>query len=180
VALLAPPAAARAPAFFDRSWYGRVLVERVEGFCAEADWMRAYGEINEFEHALVQHGVVLAKFWLAISKDEQYRRFKQREAGRVQALQDHRRGLAQPREVGRLRGRGVRHGRPHVHRTTPWTLVEANNKYHARIKVLRTLCEAVEAGARGHAGRQAARIKVSKAARSPAPRRANRANAAKG
>jgi hypothetical protein len=64
---------------FDRSWYGRVLVERVEGFCTEADWMRAYGEINEFEASLRRHGVVLAKFWLAIGKDEQYRRFKARE-----------------------------------------------------------------------------------------------------
>src|SRR4030066_314021 len=56
--------------FFDRSWYGRVLVERVEGFCKEADWMRAYTEINDFEGALLRHGVVVAKFWLAIGKDE--------------------------------------------------------------------------------------------------------------
>ena len=55
---------------FDRSWYGRVLVERVEGLCAERDWMRAYGEINDFEQAMVAHGLVVAKFWLAISKQE--------------------------------------------------------------------------------------------------------------
>jgi AMP-polyphosphate phosphotransferase len=85
-------------AFFDRSWYGRVLVERVEGFCSEADWMRAYTEINDFEAALLRHGIVLVKFWLSISKDEQYKRFK----ACLQALQDYGGGLAQPREVGRL------------------------------------------------------------------------------
>ena len=64
---------------FDRSWYGRVLVERVEGYCAEPDWMRAYTEINDFEQQLVRHGVVVAKFWLAISAEEQMKRFKERE-----------------------------------------------------------------------------------------------------
>jgi polyphosphate kinase 2 (PPK2 family) len=65
---------------FDRSWYGRVLVERVEGFCKEADWMRAYGEINDFEEQLAVQGAIVVKFWLAISKDEQLKRFKEREA----------------------------------------------------------------------------------------------------
>ena len=65
---------------FDRSWYGRVLVERVEGFAAEHDWRRAYAEINDFEEQLAGRGAVVAKFWLAISKDEQQRRFKEREA----------------------------------------------------------------------------------------------------
>ena len=65
---------------FDRSWYGRVLVERVEGFAAEPDWRRAYAEINDFEEQLAAHGAVVAKFWLAISKTEQHRRFKEREA----------------------------------------------------------------------------------------------------
>ena len=64
---------------FDRSWYGRVLVERVEGFAAETDWMRAYGEINDFEAEMHRHGVIIAKFWLHISQDEQFRRFKERE-----------------------------------------------------------------------------------------------------
>src|SRR5215207_1420549 len=64
---------------FDRSWYGRVLVERVEGFCSEADWRRAYGEINDFEEQLIRNGSVVVKFWLNISKDEQLRRFKERE-----------------------------------------------------------------------------------------------------
>ena len=63
---------------FDRSWYGRVLVERVERFCSEADWMRAYGEINEFEEELSDAGVLIVKFWLAITPEEQLRRFKER------------------------------------------------------------------------------------------------------
>jgi polyphosphate:AMP phosphotransferase len=66
-------------AIFDRTWYGRVLVERVEGLCDEADWLRAYAEINDFEQQLTANGVVLVKFWLAISKDEQLRRFQDRE-----------------------------------------------------------------------------------------------------
>ena len=66
-------------AIFDRSWYGRVLVERVEGFCNEADWMRAYGEINDFEAQMVRHRLLVVKFWLAITKEEQLRRFEQRE-----------------------------------------------------------------------------------------------------
>ena len=64
---------------FDRSWYGRVLVERIEGFCAEADWLRAYAEINDFEHELVEAGAVVLKFWLQIDAEEQLRRFKERE-----------------------------------------------------------------------------------------------------
>src|SRR5258708_29054496 len=66
-------------ALFDRSWYGRVLVERVEGFAKEADWMRAYSEINEFEQQLADFGMLIFKFWLHISPDEQLRRFQQRE-----------------------------------------------------------------------------------------------------
>ncbi|MFM9967219.1 MAG: polyphosphate:AMP phosphotransferase, partial [Burkholderiales bacterium] len=67
---------------YDRTWYGRVLVERVEKFAAEADWMRAYAEINDFEEQLARHGAVVVKYWLQIGKDEQYRRFKEREKTR--------------------------------------------------------------------------------------------------
>jgi len=130
---------------FDRSWYGRVLVERVEGFAAEADWLRAYSEINEFERSLVRHGSVVVKFWLAISKEEQYRRFKAREKIAFKRF--------------KITGEDWRNRRkwdPYetavcdmVDRTStsiaPWTLVEANNKYHARLKVLATLCGALEA-----------------------------------
>ncbi len=82
-------------------WYGRVLVERVEGFCTEADWMRAYGEINEFEEQLVESGVLVVKFWLAITPEEQLRRFEERQNTPHKRVQDHRRGLAQPRKVAR-------------------------------------------------------------------------------
>jgi len=130
--------------FFDRSWYGRVLVERVEGFCSEADWMRAYGEINDFEEALARHGVVVVKFWLAISRDEQFRRFKQREE-----IEFKRFKITEDDWRNRERWDAYEHAVcDMVDRTSNpaarWTLVEANNKYHARIKVLKTLCRAIE------------------------------------
>jgi polyphosphate:AMP phosphotransferase len=130
--------------FFDRSWYGRVLVERVEGFCTEADWMRAYTEINDFEGALLRHGTVVVKFWLTISKEEQFRRFKLREkvAFKRFKITD---------EDWRNRKKWDQYETAvcdMVDRTStslaPWTLVEANNKYHARIKVLKTFCRALE------------------------------------
>ncbi|OGA46890.1 MAG: polyphosphate:AMP phosphotransferase, partial [Betaproteobacteria bacterium RIFCSPLOWO2_12_FULL_62_13] len=130
---------------FDRSWYGRVLVERVEGYCSEADWMRAYTEINDFEQELVRQNIVVVKFWLAISKEEQYQRFKARETISFKRFkitpEDWRnRKKWDDYEVAVC---------DMVDRTStgiaPWTLVEANNKYHARIKVLKTLCEAIEA-----------------------------------
>jgi polyphosphate:AMP phosphotransferase len=131
---------------FDRSWYGRVLVERVEGFCAEADWMRAYSEINDFEQQLTDHNIVLVKFWLAISKEEQYRRFKERENiafKRFKITDEDWRNRKKWNDyevaVSEM-----------VDRTSTanaaWTLVEANNKYHARIKVLKTLVQAIEKG----------------------------------
>jgi polyphosphate:AMP phosphotransferase len=130
---------------FDRTWYGRVLVERVEGFAREPDWLRAYSEINEFERSLVRHGTVMVKFWLAISKEEQYRRFKQREKIAFKRFKitdedwrNRKKWDAYEQAVCDM-----------VDRTStsiaPWTLVEANNKYHARLKVLRTLCDALEA-----------------------------------
>ncbi|MCK9258905.1 MAG: polyphosphate:AMP phosphotransferase [Azoarcus sp.] len=130
--------------FFDRSWYGRVLVERVEGLCSEADWMRAYGEINDFEDQLVQAGTVVVKFWLAISKDEQLVRFKARES------EPHKRFKITD-EDWRNRERWDDYARAvcdMADRTSteiaPWTMVEADNKLFARIKILRTVCEALE------------------------------------
>ncbi|MBI2313958.1 MAG: polyphosphate:AMP phosphotransferase [Betaproteobacteria bacterium] len=129
---------------FDRSWYGRVLVERVEGYCAEADWMRAYLEINDFEQQLTDAGYVMAKFWLAISKDEQLKRFKEREKVGFKRFKI-------TEEDWRNRKKWDAYERAicdMVDRTSsdiaPWTLVEANNKYFARIKVLKTLCERIE------------------------------------
>ena len=131
--------------FFDRSWYGRVLVERVEGFAAEADWLRAYNEINEFERSLARHAMVVLKFWLAISKQEQHRRFKRREKIAFKRFKitaedwrNRKKWDAYEEAVCDM-----------VDRTStsvaPWTLVEANNKYHARLKVLKTVCDALEA-----------------------------------
>jgi AMP-polyphosphate phosphotransferase len=131
--------------FFDRSWYGRVLVERVEGFCSEADWLRAYAEINDFESELARHDIVVVKFWLSISKDEQEKRFKAREEigyKRYKLTDEDWRN----REKWDLYARAVC---DMVDRTSteraPWTLVEANDKCFARIKVLKTLRERIEA-----------------------------------
>ncbi|SRR6266581_695335 len=133
-------------AVFDRSWYGRVLVERVEGFCAEADWMRAYSEINEFEEQLDRHGAIVVKFWLAISADEQLRRFKEREQTRFKRFKIG-------AEDWRNRDKSDQYEAAvcdMVDRTStaiaPWTLVEGNDKNYARVKILRTLCERLEAG----------------------------------
>jgi polyphosphate:AMP phosphotransferase len=130
---------------FDRTWYGRVLVERVEGFCTEFDWRRAYDEINQFEEQLVDDGVVLCKFWLQISKAEQYRRFKAREKTsfkRFKITPDDWRNRAKwsayEQAVADM-----------VDRTSselaPWTLIEAEDKYFARIKILKTIVRRLEA-----------------------------------
>ena len=103
-------------AVFDRSWYGRVLVERVEGFATREQWLRAYDEINDFERTLADEGMILIKFWLHISAEEQLKRFERREKDPLKTLEAHRRGLAQPREARRLRGGRRGHGRPDQHR----------------------------------------------------------------
>ncbi len=131
---------------FDRSWYGRVLVERVEGFCSEADWMRAYGEINDFEEQLAEAGGIVVKFWLTVTPDEQLARFQARETSPFKSFkltpEDWRN-----REKAPLYDRAVC---DMIDRTNnafaPWVLVPANDKYFARIMVLRTLCERIEAG----------------------------------
>ena len=86
---------------FDRSWYGRVLVERVEGLATPAEWRRAYAEINQFEDQLVGHGIVLVKYWIHITEGRAAAALQGPRALTIQELEDHRRGLAQPREVGR-------------------------------------------------------------------------------
>jgi polyphosphate:AMP phosphotransferase len=130
---------------FDRSWYGRVLVERVEGFCSQADWMRAYGEINDFEAQLARHNIVPVKFWLAISQDEQLRRFNEREKIGFKRFK-----ITEEDWRNREKWDDYEHAVcDMVDRTStevaPWTLVEANNKNFARIKVLKTLCRQIEA-----------------------------------
>jgi len=131
-------------AIFDRSWYGRVLVERVEQFCSEADWMRAYGEINDFESQLVRHNTLVVKFWLAISKDEQLKRFKEREQVVFKRFK-----ITEEDWRNREKWEAYEHAVcDMVDRTSteiaPWTLVEANDKNYARIKILKTLCQSIE------------------------------------
>jgi len=131
-------------ALFDRSWYGRVLVERVEGYCSQADWMRAYGEINDFESELCAHGTIVVKFWLEISKQEQLTRFRQREKVDFKKYKITREDWRNRRRWGDYRQAVcdmVDHTSTDV---APWTLVEANNKQFARIKVLSTLAAAIE------------------------------------
>ncbi len=131
-------------AVFDRSWYGRVLVERVEGFCAEGDWVRAYGEINEFEQQLVESGAILCKFWLQISREEQLRRFKERENTPFKRFkigeEDWRNRKKWPqyeRAVADMVDRTSTE-------TAPWTLIEAEDKQFARVKVLKTVVDRLE------------------------------------
>ncbi|MBX3222963.1 MAG: polyphosphate:AMP phosphotransferase [Labilithrix sp.] len=126
-------------AIFDRSWYGRVLVERVEGFATEDAWSRAYREINEFEEELVDHGVVVVKFWLAITKDEQMKRFKEREATRHKQFKI----TAEDWRNRRKWDDYVVAASDMIDRTStsyaPWTVLEANDKHLARIRAIDTL-----------------------------------------
>lgn len=128
-------------AIFDRSWYGRVLVERVEGFCTEEQWKRAYREINDFERQLVDFGTILCKFWLHIGRDEQLRRFEERSGDRLKSWKltaedwrNRERWEAYERAVEEML----------VKTSTleaPWTVVEGNCKWYARIKTMRTLVD---------------------------------------
>jgi polyphosphate:AMP phosphotransferase len=130
---------------FDRSWYGRVLVERVEGFCSKVDWMRAYSEINDFEAQLVRHNVVVVKFWLAISKEEQLRRFNEREKigfKHFKITEEDWRNRSKWDEYEHAVCDMVDFTSTEI---SPWTLVEANDKNFARIKILKTLCKKIEA-----------------------------------
>jgi len=136
-------------AIFDRSWYGRVLVERVEGFCTPEQWLRAYTEINDFEEQLVDAGVVLVKFWLSIDRDTQLKRFREREQTpfkRFKITEEDWRNREKWDDYGHAVADMVDRTSTEI---APWTLVEANDKRFARIKVLRTLNEALEAAIAG-------------------------------
>lgn len=131
-------------AMFDRSWYGRVLVERIEKYCDEDDWMRAYGEINDFEESLHTSGSIVLKFWLQISPEEQLKRFEERAETsfkRFKITEDDWRNRdkwdAYQTAAAEM-----------IDRTSteyaPWTIIESNDKRYARLKVLKTLCERIE------------------------------------
>ena len=128
-------------AIFDRSWYGRVMVERVEGFCTEEEWKRAYREINDFERQLVDFGTIVFKFWINISREEQLRRFEARKESQHKSwkLTD---------EDWRNRDRWEDYAvavnemlQKTSTLTAPWTVVEGNDKRYARIKVLKALVD---------------------------------------
>lgn len=129
---------------FDRSWYGRVLVERVEGFCSEQDWMRAYSEINDFEEKITEHNALLLKFWLQISPEEQLRRFEERKeiTFKRYKITDEDWRNRKKWDAYQIAACDM------IDRTStsqaPWILVEANDKNYSRIKVLRTVCERLE------------------------------------
>jgi polyphosphate:AMP phosphotransferase len=140
-------------AIFDRTWYGRVLVERIEGFCSEAEWRRAYQEINEFELSLTNFGTILVKFWLHISKEEQLRRFKEREKIDYKQYK-----ITEEDWRNREKWDAYRQGVVDMVQNTstsyaPWTIVEANDKLFARIRALSTIVAAIERGLGVKAGK---------------------------
>lgn len=131
-------------AIFDRTWYGRVMVERIEGFCTTQEWQRAYREINDMERQLVNAGAIVLKFWMQIDKDEQERRFNER--------------MADPQKQWKITDEDWRNREKWdayevavdemLIRTStsraPWIIVEGNSKYYARLKVLRIVIDAIE------------------------------------
>lgn len=126
---------------YDRSWYGRVLVERVEGFASDGEWRRSYSEINEFEEELVENGAILMKFWLQVSDEEQLRRFKDREDTPYKRYkitdEDWRNREKAPQYKAAVNEMVARTSTEFA----PWTLVEGDDKLFARIKVLQTVCD---------------------------------------
>lgn len=132
-------------AIFDRSWYGRVLVERVEGFCTEDEWKRAYREINEFERTLTDDGAILIKLFLQITKDEQLARFKSREGDPYKHW-----------KISEEDWRNRRKWDEHIQAaedmfektspdTAPWTVIPANYKWFARVQVAKTVSQRLTA-----------------------------------
>ncbi|KAF0174702.1 MAG: hypothetical protein FD161_3533 [Limisphaerales bacterium] len=130
---------------FDRSWYGRVLVERVEGFAREDEWKRSFLEINDFEEQMAESGIVVSKFWVHISKDEQLRRFKQREEiafKRYKITAEDWRNREQWDAYKAAINDMVAHTSTEF---APWTLVAGNDKKFARVQIVKTLCQHLEA-----------------------------------
>ena len=132
-------------AVLDRTWYGRVLVERVEGFASEEAWQRAYGEIVDLETTLAAEGTILVKFWLHVSPEEQLSRFESRAADRYRAWklteEDWRNRERRPDYEAAVEEMLARTDHPGGR----WTVVPADDKRSARVTVVRTVCEAIEA-----------------------------------
>ena len=134
---------------FDRSWYGRVLVERVRGLAARTDWRRAYEEINEFELELAEHRIILAKFWLSVSAAEQVARFKERDRNPLKRFKVDPEDWINRRQWGAYQAAARDMVALTNTRHAPWAVVPADDKRHARLEVLRGLCERVEAALDG-------------------------------
>src|SRR3954453_9001719 len=138
-------------AVFDRSWYGRVLVEGVEGFATGEQWMRAYDEINGFERTVADEGMILVKFWMHISDEEQLKRFKKREKDPLKAWkltdEDWRNREKRPQYDQAVEDMVARTSiEPHA----AWHLIPADSKRYARVAVIDTVIEEIEAGMRRH------------------------------
>ena len=133
---------------FDRSWYGRVLVERVEGFASEVEWQRAYGEIEGFEQGLAEEGAIIVKFWLHISSEEQLKRLEARQNDPLKEWkltdEDWRNREKRPQYEAAVEEMLERTDRPHA----PWRVVSAESKRFARVEVTRLVNEEIEAGMR--------------------------------
>src|SRR5690349_12833898 len=131
-------------AIFDRSWYGRVLVERVRGFASPPDWRRAYDEIREFERQLTEHGLIVAKFWLQVSKAEQLRRFEARDEDPLKRFKVDPEDWTNRTFYDAYQSAAAEM----IHRThapdARWNIVPADDKKSARLHVLRVVCETIE------------------------------------
>ena len=129
---------------FDRTWYGRVMVERIEGFCKESDWKRAFNELNHMEEHLTNFGCIVIKFWMHIDQDEQAARFKERQETpdkQWKITEEDWRNREKWKEYEEaVNEMIIRTSTNHA----PWVIVEANDKYYARIKVLETVVTALE------------------------------------
>ena len=131
-------------AIFDRTWYGRVMVERIEGFCTKEEWQRAYKEINDMEKDLHDAGAVVIKFWMHIDKDEQERRFRERQENPEKQWkitdEDWRNREKWDQYEDAVNEMLLRTSTDYA----PWVVVEGNDKYYARVKVLKTVVDAIE------------------------------------
>lgn len=129
---------------FDRSWYGRVLVERVRDLTPDADWKRAYAEIVEFERQLTEHGLSVAKFWLQVSKEEQLKRFKARDDDPLKRFKVDREDWANRRYYDAYQTAAAEMIRRTDADDAKWTIVAADDKKQARLTVLKAVCETLE------------------------------------
>jgi polyphosphate kinase 2 (PPK2 family) len=129
---------------FDRSWYGRVLVERVEGFASDKEWKRAYEEINDFERLLADDGAIFVKCYLHISKDEQLLRFKRREADPYKHWKINDEDWRNRRKWDDHNAAAEDMFEKTSTEAAPWTVIAANYKWYARVKTVKTVVEALE------------------------------------